>query len=168
MSKNLIVGLIFFCVAAAAGASDGVQTIINAKAPEFRLYDQYGRAYDLRQREGRTIVLLASDGEGSKHNREWVDAIKGRYQGRITIVGVADTRGVPYLFRGLVKREFKKSPAPVLLDWNGTVFTSYGLVPNVSNIVLIDRNGIVRYIIAGEATPEARNRLFREIDKLGR
>jgi predicted transcriptional regulator len=149
-------------------ATEGGQPIINAKAPGFSLRDQYDRPYDLRQGGGRTIVLLASDGEGAKHNRQWVDAIKGRYQDRIAIIGIADTRGVPFLFKGRVKSEFKKTPASVLLDWNGVVFTSYGLAPNVSNIVLIDKDGMVRYMYSGEATPQACENLFREIDNVER
>ncbi len=168
MGKRFIVRLLFLCLLAAAGASAGARTIINAKAPEFSLRDQYDQPYDLRQGEGRPIVLLASDGEGAKHNRQWVDAINGRYKDRIAIIGIADTRGVPFFMKAAVKNEFKKSPAHVLLDWNGVVFTSYGLAPKVSNIVLIDKNGMVRYLYSGEATTRACENLFREIDNVER
>ncbi len=148
--------------------AEGAQTLINAQAPGFSLHDQYDLLYDLQQDRGKVLVLLASDGEGAKHNRQWVDAIKERYQDRIPIIGIADTRKVPFFMKGTVKDRFKKSPAHILLDWDGIVFTSYGLAPNISNIVLIDKQGIVRWLHAGEATQEACGALFREIDKLER
>jgi predicted transcriptional regulator len=168
MRKLLIARLLALSLLAMAEASAEVQALTNSKAPAFSLLDQYDQPYDLRQAEGRTVILLASDGKGAKHNRQWVDAIKGRYRDPIVIVGIADTRGVPFFMKSAVKNKFKKSPAPVFLDWNGVVFTSYGLAPRVSNLVLIDKQGIVQFLISGEATPAACEKLFREIDKLER
>lgn len=167
MRTRLIVYLISLCLLATAGASAGTPALINAKAPEFSLLDQYDQPFDLRQAKGKTIILLASDGEGSKQNRQWIDAIKGRYGDRIAIVGIADLRSAPFFMKAMVINKFKERPAHILLDWKGVVFTSYGLAPNVSNLVLIDRHGIVQYLISGEATAAACEKLFREIDKLG-
>jgi predicted transcriptional regulator len=161
-----MVFLFAFCLLAAETTS-GAETLINAKAPTFSLLDQYDQPFDVRQAEGKTIILLASDGEGSKQNREWIDAINGRYGDRVVIVGIADTRGVPFFVKSAVKSKFKESPAPVLFDWNGVVFTSYVLASNVSNIVLIDKSGVVQYMFSGEATAAACEKLFHEIDKLG-
>jgi len=53
------------------------------------------------------------------------------------------------------------------LDWKGVVFKTYGLAPNVSNLVLIDKSKVVRYRISGEPTAAACEKLFQELDKLG-
>lgn len=141
---------------------------MNAKAPEFSLRDQYDRQFDIRQGEGNIIVLLASDAEGSKQNRAWIDCIEKRYKDTVVIVGIADTRGAPFFIRSAIRNEFKKISDGILLDWNGLVFTLYDLAPKVSNLVLIDKDGVVRYRYAGEATAEACAKMFREIDKLKR
>ncbi len=145
----------------------GSESVVNVKAPEFALDDQHNNHYDIRQDVGKVIVLLASDGDGAAQNKQWVDNIEKRYgKNIIPIIGIADVRKVPRWLRGMVKREFKKTPVGVLLDWKGVVFTSYGLSEYVANIVLIDKKGFVRYIYSGEATPEACQGLFMEIDKL--
>lgn len=167
MGKQLRVRLLALCLLAAAVTSARAQALIDSKAPEFSLLDQYDQPYDLRQATGRPVILVASDGEGAKHNRRWVAAIKERYQDRVAVVGIADTRGAPFFMKPAVKNEFKKSPDRILLDWDGMVFTSYGLAPKVSNIVLIDKHGVLRYLVSGEATAAACEKLFQEIDKLG-
>jgi len=140
--------------------------LIDSVAPEFTLLDQYNKPYDIRQDEGKMILLLASDGQGSIQNKAWVDNINQRYNGKVPIIGIADVRKVPRPLKAFAKREFKKSPVSVLLDWNGDVFISYGLAENVANLILIDKKGIVRYLYSGEATPEACGMLFHIIDHL--
>jgi len=147
-------------------AVDSNQSVVNTKAPQFTLLDQYNRPYNIKQDEGKLIILLASDRDGSVQNEAWVKSVEKRYRNEVTIIGIADLRGVPRVLKLIVLREFKKCPASVLMDWNGDVFISYGLAQKAANIVLIDRKGFIRYIYYGEATTDARESLFKEIDVL--
>jgi peroxiredoxin len=163
--KKLLLALIVILLSAIT--AEGDQSLIGSKAPEFILLDQHSKSYNVRQDEGKIIILLVSDKKGSEQNKAWVERIEKKYKDKVPIVGIADIRGVPRAFDFLVKREFKDKPVSILLDWNGNVFTSYGLVQKVANIVLIDRKGFVRHIHSGEATADACESLFKEIDKLG-
>jgi len=163
--KTLILALMIMHLSALSVKGD--QPLLDSKAPEFTLSDQYDKPYNVRQDEGKIIILLASDKKGSEQNRAWVETIEKKFKDKIPIIGIADIRGTPRAFSFLVKREFSKQPVDVLLDWDGIVFTSYGLARHVANIVLIDKKGIVRHIYSGEATAEACTGLFNAIDKLG-
>jgi hypothetical protein len=161
--KRVLCFVFFILIPAFARAEP---SLFNAKAPDFSLLDQYGRQYSLGSFAGQPLVLIASDQEGSKQNRQWVDRIQKKYKERIRIEGVADVRTVPVLMKSVVRSDFKKNKDSILLDWDGAMFTSYGCVKSVSNVILIDSKGYIRHIHAGGATADAVDRLFRKIDTL--
>jgi AhpC/TSA family protein len=141
-------------------------SLLNAKAPDFTLQDQYDRTVALRGLEGRIVVLLASDKEGSAQNPVWQKAIEGRYKDGIIFLGLADVSSVPFFLKGKIRKDFKKQEKSVLLDWKGGVFTAYGLAKKVPNVILIDKRGYIRFMKAGAATPEVVEKLFAMIDHL--
>ena len=147
--------------------TEGSQSItLNSKAPDFLLKDQHDKAVNLRQLEGRLVVLIASDRDGRAQNDLWGRKIRERYKDKITIFGIADLRKVPFFMRGKIKEGFKKDEVSILLDWDGRVFGAYWLAERVSNIILIDKKGYIKYIYSGYASKDAVERLFKEIDRL--
>ncbi len=142
------------------------QTVVKSKAPDFSLPDQRDRLVSLRGFEGKVVVLVASDKEGMKQNPAWRKAIADRYGDRVVRQGVADVRKVPFFLKGSYKRNFQKDPESIVLDWQGDIFKVYGFAENVSNLVLIDKEGFVRYRHSGSAEPGAVDDLFRTIDRL--
>jgi peroxiredoxin len=161
--RLFIIFILFLLLSVTAGG----QPLINARAPEFTLQDQYDKTVALRQFEDRIVVLIASDKEGSVQNPQWKKAISEKYGDNIVILGIADVRSVPFFLKGKIRNDFKKDEGNILLDWKGEVFTAYGLAKGVSNIILIDKNGSIRFRYAGSAAPDAVQRLFQEIDRLG-
>jgi predicted transcriptional regulator len=141
------------------------QTPVNATAPDFTLQDQFERTVSLRQDAGRIVVLIASDKEGSTQNPAWIKAIRARYGDRIGIRGIADVSSVPFFLKGKVRSDFRKDADSILLDWKGEVFRSYGFVKGVSNVVVIDRRSVIRYLHAGSAESAALDGVFRALDK---
>jgi predicted transcriptional regulator len=147
----------------------GESPLINAKAPEFTLEDQYDRSFAIRQFAGRVVVLIASDRNGKVQNPPWTKALRERYGDGIALQGVADLRGVPFFLKGTIRKDLRKEYADsVLLDWKGDLFTACGLMKEVSNVIVIDRSGVIRFVHAGPADTDAVPRVFKEIDKLGR
>lgn len=144
----------------------GQSAKLNSKAPNFSLKDQHDKLFNLRSLEGEVVVLIASDKDGREQNDLWGKKIKERYKDKITILGIADLRKVPFFMKGKIREDFKRDEVSILLDWGGDVFDTYGLTKKVSNIILIDKTGYVRYTYSGDATKEAVEHLFREIDKL--
>jgi len=162
MRRTLLVIMILIlkAVMSYADPSTGV------KAPEFTLQDQYEKTVSLKQYEGRIVVLIASDKEGKAQNAAWIKAIRDRYADKVAIQGIADVSSVPFFLKGKIRNDFKKDGDSILLDWKGEVFKTYGLTKGVSNVILIDKDGIVRHWSTGSASPEAVQELFKKIDDL--
>ncbi|MFN3480224.1 MAG: YtfJ family protein [Thermodesulfovibrionales bacterium] len=148
------------------GVESGQSIALNTKAPDFSLKDQYDRTFNLREFEGQVVVLIASDKEGSAQNHLWGRKIRERYGNKIIIIGMADLRSVPFFLKNKIKEDFKKDDNSILLDWSGKVFDAYELAKKVSNIIVIDKKGYVRFTYSGSATKEAVNCLFEAIDDL--
>ncbi len=157
--------IIFAAIAFLLPVAAESQTLIDSKAPVFSLMDQRDYEVNLSQFEGRVVVLVASDKNGAKQNAAWRKAVAERYGERVFKLGVADLRKVPFFLKGSFKRDFQKDPDSIILDWSGEIFKAYGLAENVSNIVLIDKKGYVRYLHSGSAEQVAIGDLFREIDR---
>jgi predicted transcriptional regulator len=138
--------------------------LTGSRAPDFTLHDQRDKQVNLHELEGQVVMLIASDAEGEKQNDEWKKAI-GKYRNRVLVFGAADVRKVPFFLKGKYKRRFQKDPASILLDWDGVIFKTYGLAENVSNIVVIDKKGIVRYFHSGKAEPAAVEELSAALEK---
>jgi hypothetical protein len=160
----LITIMLLVPVISTTGAAES--GFLNAKAPEFTLQDQYDKTVTLRGLEGRVVVLLASDKEGSAQNPAWQKAVLDRYKDGIMVLGLADLRNAPFFLKGKIKNDFKKQEGCILLDWKGEVFTAYGMAKKVSNVILLDKRGYVELMLSGEAVLEAIEKLFAAIDSL--
>lgn len=155
---------LFMAVMLVASVVEAGQQLVNSKAPQISLQDQYDKPFSLRRLEGSVVVLIASDKEGSAQNDAWKDAILRKYKGRVALLGVADVRGVPFFLKNRIKKDFQKDQGSILLDWDGVVFTSYGLTKKAANVIVIDRKGYIRQVRSGAAEREKVEQLFREID----
>jgi predicted transcriptional regulator len=157
---SLIMILILQAATAYADPADVV------RAPEFTLQDQYEKTVSLRDLAGLVVVLIASDKEGKAQNTAWFKAIRDKYADRVVVQGIADVSSVPFFLKGKIRSDFKKDPDSILLDWKGEVFNVYGLTKGVSNVILIDKDGMIRHRIAGSASPEGVQELFKQVDTL--
>lgn len=161
---------LFMVLSLLVGAASvvGGQTDVNSKVAEFALQDQFGKPVDISRYRGSIVVIIASDREGIDQNEKWEKAILQKNESDVDLLRVADVRGVPPDLRKYVKKKFQEIKLSILLDWDGTIFRQYGLIKNVSNLILIDRKGYIRYMSSGPAETPAVDRLFNEIDALER
>ena len=160
MKQFLLVIMMLILQTAGARAENAV----NEKGTEFTLQDQHEKTVSLKRYEGRIVVLIASDKEGSPQNAAWSKAIKDKYADGIALQGIADVSGVPFFLKGKIRNDFRKDGESILLDWKGEVFKGYSLTKGVSNVILIDKDGMIRHRTSGPASPEAVQELFMKID----
>jgi hypothetical protein len=140
---------------------------------QFELKDQFDKKYSQQDFLGRICILVGSDKEGSQYNDRWsltiFDSLSALgLQDSIKFLAVANLKGVPRLFRGLVKSKFPKGDSQsILLDWNGIFAQTYQFVPDVSNIILFDRSGNQVFRIAvTELDPAKLDAFVEEIVRL--
>ena len=137
------------------------------KAPEFSLMDQDDQKFKLDQFDGKILLIIASDRDGAKYNALWLNPVREKYGGEMSILGMANLKGLPSAIKGIVKGIFRaRYKTSVLLDWEGEVFDAYGMLPKVSNIILVDRSGKIYYTETGKEVERKKlNKLIEAIER---
>jgi hypothetical protein len=167
----LMLTLLFVTSAAICAA----QSKIGAAAPFFSLSDQYDKTLQLTDLRGSLLVLIDADRTGNEFNGAWVRPLVTRYNTpqlrKIRVVQVAHLASAPGFMRNFIKGKFiSKDSAhpngPVLLDWQGIVAKSYGFHENVSNIYVVDAEGILRFTTSGKGASAELDPLFQLLDQL--
>lgn len=167
-SKCSLLVLIFAVMCAA-------QAKLGAAAPAFSLSDQYDKTLQLSDLRGSLVVLIDADRNGNEFNGAWVRPLVTRYNTpqvrKIRIVQIAHLSSAPGFMHNYIKGKFiSKDPArpngPVLLDWQGFVAKAYGFRDDVSNIYVVDAEGILRFVSYGKGTSAELEPLTQLLDKI--
>ncbi len=132
---------------------------VGDKAADFSLKDPAGKAYTLQSPEfkGKVIsIFYAGTGEADDnnpaqdalHNDKGLDRKTG-YVG----IGVANLKSslVPnFVIKSVIKRKQEKTGATILLDPDYTLINLWGLKNKASNVVVLDKDRICRYLYKGK------------------
>ena len=148
---------------------------IGSVAPDFAIKDQYDHALQLSSQRGKLILLIYGDRLGSDYMGAYADAVQeSPLAVSVTVVRIANLHAVPALMRSYVKRQFLKPnsegkpKSPVLLDWDANLAGIYGFTEDLTNVYLIDPQGILCYWASGTGTPEETHKLLNVIAKHNR
>lgn len=167
-----------------------------AQLPTLPLHDQFERPFSPVPYRGHVLVLLYGDRASTDANkvlgeylhvtfhptakglppaqakqqpvRPLADAAPGTPAPEVHTVAVACCGKVPGLVQGLIRGQIKSgSPeVPVYLDFADTMKTTFGQVEKVPNLVIVDRNGMVRYTANGPFEPAQMTQLTAIIERL--
>ena len=133
---------------------------------EFTLTDQDGRTRVVNYPRAKVSVFVVADQKGSAEIAGWIAPLYARYENRIEISGIAALPGIPPMFQGLFRREFKKRLTyPVMLDWSGEVARSFGYEKERAELFVIGKDGRVALHQTGAANPRALAEVFSEVDR---
>ena len=144
-------------------------------APDFWLKDQWEEFFKLSNLRGQVVLLVYGDRGGAQFNGNWAKAVREKYNSggneRVKIVPIANLSAVPRPFRGYAKGKFQvvnegTRARPVLLDWEGGVAKLYGFQEGVSNVYLINRDGVLRYKTSGKGLTGETNLMCETIDRV--
>ena len=134
---------------------------------EFTLTDQDGATRVVDYPRGKVSVFVVADQKGASEIAGWIAPLYQRYEDRIEISGIAALPGIPPMFHGLFRREFKKRLTyPVMLDWSGDVARRFGYEKQRAQLLVIGKDGRVALRQSGAANDRALAEVFREIDRL--
>jgi hypothetical protein len=135
--------------------------------PEFSLTDQDGRTRAVTYPHGKVSVFVVADQKGSADIAGWIAPLYQRYEQRIEVAGIAALPGIPPMFQGLFRREFKKRLTfSVMLDWTGDVARSIGYENNRAQLLVVGRSGRIALTKSGAANEQALAEVIGEIDRL--
>ena len=161
--RQLFVSALFLVIAASATAA----TSRRAAPIEFTLTDQDGATRVVDYPRDKVTVFVVADQKGSSEIAGWIAPLYARFGDRIEISGIAALPGIPPVFHGLFRREFKKRLTyPVMLDWSGDVARQFGYEKDRAQLLVIGKDGRIALRQSGAANDRALAEVFREIDRL--
>lgn len=124
-------------------------------SPPFTLEDHLGRSHSFEFPRPHPTVLCFGDMVSAFQLETWIEPLYSTFQEQIDIVGIAAFRGVPGMFRELVRMSIREvSPKEVLIDWDGQVATDFGIRFGQCRVVAIDYEGNVTAEAEGPADPK--------------
>lgn len=145
---------------------------VGDRAPDFVLTDSLGKEYTLNSPElkGRVVYFNYADIGSKDLNKHVDDALKkdpglDRKKSYVGL-GIANMKAsiVPnFVIARAIKSKQEETGAVILLDPNYTILNLWGLKNHTSNVVVLDKNRICRYIYKGKLPPEEYENLIKTI-----
>jgi predicted transcriptional regulator len=145
---------------------------VGDRATTFMLNDSLGKDYTLNSPEfqGRVVYINYSDISSKDMNKHVDDSLKGdpgidRKRSYVGF-GIANMKAsmVPdFVIARVIKSKQQETGATILLDDNYTILNLWGLQNNVSNVVVLDKGRICRYIYKGKLPPDEVAKLIKTI-----
>lgn len=170
MKKSL--WIVFFMLLWSVSPVAAFELKVGDKAPDFRLKDSLGKEYTLASPEmtGRVLYFNYADPNSKDMNKHVDDALKqdkglDRKKSYVGF-GIANMKAslLPdFVIAKIVKNKQQETGAVILLDDNYIILNNWGLTNKISNVVVLDKNRICRYIYKGKLSPAEMTRLIKII-----
>ncbi len=155
--KNIVIGVLLALLWNTSAIAAELRT--GDRATDFSLKDSLGKEYTLNSSElkGRVLYFNYSDPGSKDMNKHVDDALKGdpgldRRKSYIGL-GIANMKAslLPdFAIARVIKNKQQETGATILLDDNYIILNSWGLKNKVSNVVVLDKERICRYIYKGK------------------
>ena len=138
---------------------------VGDKASDFKLKDSTGKEYSLDhpQFKGKVLYIAYVDPDEKDTNNHVEDALKKerdsggldktRYEG-FGFANLKATNLPNFIIKALIKSKQEKTGAIVLLDYDYTILNLWGLKNDSSDVVVLDKERICRYLYNGKLPQE--------------
>ena len=133
---------------------------IGMPAPDFKIMSGSNEELTLDDIKGRVAVIFYETKDTIEKNRKlknelnkFYDAEPDNAKKSILRVPVINCRGVFFteVWKNNLKENSKKEGITIYGDWDGKMFLAYGIKDKESNLIIIGRDGIIKYFFAGKA-----------------
>ena len=133
------------------------------KASDWSFKDSEGKAFSMASWAEKVLFVNYVDPDESDLNEHISDAMKkAKDQGLLKDetykgIGIADCKATwkpDALIRTIAGKKAKKFNTVILFDYDATLRAAWGLEVDTSNIILLDKNRVVRVIVRGKV-PES-------------
>jgi len=162
----------------------------------FTLNDQFDRPHDTAAYRTHVLVMIYGDRASTDANKSLGERLHLEYHPQAKglpplqarqvpptpLVGLPAERASPNVFvepvavigkvpgvvKNIIRNQFRRGAGevPVWLDFEDRMKTSFGMVAEVPNVVVLDATGRLRYRFAGDITETHYKRMTQMIDQL--
>lgn len=166
--RNLILGVTLLSLPVFQSSSLAASGLIGSAAPYFRVQSGDDRELTLDMLKGKVTAIFYENKDIVDANKrlktelnklysEQTDALKNVLL-RLPIVDCSEAF---WPFRGLWKRRLrehsKKQGMAIYCDWEAKMSSDFKMKADVSNIVIIDKGGSIRFFTSGDVAAEEIN-----------
>jgi predicted transcriptional regulator len=141
---------------------------IGSAAPYFRVQSGDDRELTLDMIKGKVAAIFYENKDIVDANKRLKDELNKLYYEQTRIVKdglvrlpIIDCSDAVWPFRWMWKRKLRehsrKEGMTIYCDWEGKMFSDYEMKDDVSNVVIIDKNGRIRFFTSHEVTAEEIN-----------
>jgi hypothetical protein len=133
-------------------AADALQA---QRCPNMTLEDQHARTQSIQFPRERPGFLVIAGRHGTGEIAKWVRPVRTTFGDAVDILGLADVRGIPGIFRPAVRGLVKKgSEWPVLMDWTGETVGAIFSPGADLEVLVLNKAGQVLVRISGPVTDD--------------
>lgn len=161
---TILLGISFTAV------SYGEDLKIGTPAPSFRVKSGEDKELTLDMIKGKVIIIFYETKDVVEKNRQLKNELNKFYNEQpntvkeITVkLPIINCSGAFWPFTEIWKSKLrdnsKKEGITIYGDWNGKVFSDYKMKDKESNVVIIDKKGIIRYIAPGKVEDKKINEI---------
>ncbi|NTV48134.1 MAG: redoxin domain-containing protein [Geobacteraceae bacterium] len=147
---------------------------VGDKAPDFKLNDSAGKEYSLNvpQFKGKVLYIAYVDPDEKDTNNHVEEALKkeqdsgaldkARYE-NFWIVNLKATVKPNFIIKSALKSKQKNTGATIILDPDYTILNLWGVKNDSSNVVVLDKERVCRYVHNGKLSSEEVVKLVKVI-----
>jgi predicted transcriptional regulator len=147
------------------GSSPAASGFIGSPAPYFSVQSGDGKELTLDMIKGKVAAIFYENKDVVENNKPLKDALNKLYYEQTGAVKdvlvrlpIIDCSDAIWPFLGIWKRRLrehsKKEGVVIYCDWNGKMASHYRMKTEVSNVVIIDKGGRIRFFTSGEVKAE--------------
>ena len=152
----VLLTVIFLCSTALAG-----ELKLGERASDFSLEDSEGKPYTLNspEFEGKVLSIFYVDPDEADMNEHVSEALKKaadsgvldrNYYKGFAITNLKATWKPNFIIKAIVKKKKKKYKTIILMDYDYTILDLWGMENDSSNVVVLDKERICRYLYKGK------------------
>jgi uncharacterized protein len=161
--KNIIFVLWF--VLLTVSSAFAAELKVGGKAPDFKLNDSAGKEYSLNvpQFKGKVLYIAYVDPDEKDTNNHVEEALKKEQGAGVLdkahyesfwIVNLKATAKPNFLIKSHLKSKQKQTGSTIILDLDYTILNLWGIKNDSSNVVILDKERICRYVHNGKLSSE--------------
>ena len=142
---------------------------LNVDVSNLVLQDLDDKKVSLSTFKGNVLVMSGGGQAAIPDAQKWgVDLEKACASAGAKFTGFAPITNLPsFVPKNLVKDQMRKGGGPILIDWEGGPAKALGFSnPNVVNVWVIDKQGILRYQLVEKFSDEALSKVMEQVKKL--
>jgi predicted transcriptional regulator len=162
MKKTLFVMLMVLLLTASTVAAAELK--VGDSAAGFNFKDPLGKEYSLDSPlyKGKVVVIFYADPGSKDLNNDLQNALKSAREGGkidrknyegLGVVNLKDSMVPNWMLKSIIKSKQEETKAVILMDPDYAVLNLWGLTKKTSNIILLDKKRICRYLNKGKVAP---------------